>query len=63
MVVRLLVQGLDDGRVGVALQREGQAFAEVQGEPVAFASPLDDAARGALRWYLEAYLKACGSRK
>jgi len=55
---RLFVQELADGRVGVTLQRAGQAFAEPAGEPVAFASPLDEKACEDLRWYLEDYLLA-----
>ncbi len=58
MVNRLIVQEHSDGRVAVALQRAGQLVAEPAGEPIAFAAPLDAAAREDLRWYLEDYLTA-----
>ena len=36
----LIIEGLEDGRAGVAFQREGQDFAEPS-EPVEFEVPLN----------------------
>jgi hypothetical protein len=55
---RLKVEELSDGRVAVLLQRSGQMYFEPAGDPVPFSSPLGDAEREDLRWYLEDYLIA-----
>jgi hypothetical protein len=55
---RLRVEELSDGRVAVALQRSGQMYFEAAGDPLPFSSPLGEAEREDLRWYLEDYLIA-----
>ena len=55
---RIIVKEIDNGRVQVLLQRAEHADVDVAGKPVAFTSPLSDADREDLRWYLEDYLVA-----
>jgi hypothetical protein len=55
---RLKVEEQSDGRVAVSLKRSGQIDFEPAGDPVPFSSPLGEAEREDLRWYLEDYLIA-----